>query len=96
MVTCNAWNTREYRQGFSRTKLRMIHYTAGIGPLFNLQAKKILWYDFSRNKFIRIFGDIALKISFVCSLISPYGSLHMDLTKRLTIPGKTMSNLAVQ
>jgi len=44
MVTCNVSNTREYRRRYSRTKLQMIHYTAGTDPLFNLQAKKILWY----------------------------------------------------
>lgn len=44
MVTCNVLNTREYRRRYSRTKLQMIHYTADTDPLFNLQAKKILWY----------------------------------------------------
>lgn len=44
MVTYNVWNMREYPRRFSRTKLQMIHYTAGIDPLFNLQVKKILWY----------------------------------------------------
>lgn len=44
MLTYNVWNMREYPPRFSRTTLRMIHYTAGTDPLFNLQVKKILWY----------------------------------------------------